>query len=47
MVGHACPEPWAVRGRGSGRYVGLINQHLPHWKAYRDQLNSAPLPVET
>ena len=27
-------------------FIGLLNQHLPHWKAYRDQLNSAPLPVE-
>jgi hypothetical protein len=21
MVGHACPGPWVLRGRGSGRYV--------------------------
>lgn len=32
--------------RHDDRFVGLLNQHLPHWKAHRDQLNSAPLPVE-
>ena len=32
--------------RHDDRFIGLMNQHLPHWKAYRDQLNSAPLPAE-
>ena len=32
--------------RHDDRFIGLMNQHLPHWKAYRDQLNAAPLPAE-
>ena len=32
--------------RHDDRFIGLMNQHLPHWKSYREQLNSAPLPAE-
>ena len=32
--------------RHDDRFFGLMNQHLPHWKAHRDQLNAAPLPAE-
>jgi len=28
------------------RFVALMDQHLPHWRAYRDELNHAPLGHE-
>lgn len=29
------------------RFVALMDQHLPHWQAYRQELNAAPLAHET
>jgi hypothetical protein len=28
-------------------FVALMNQHLPQWRAYRQELNSSPLAAET
>lgn len=36
-----------LRERGHGeRFVALMDQYLPHWRAVRDELNAAPLADE-
>jgi hypothetical protein len=29
------------------RFIGILNEHLPQWRLYRQELNSAPLAHET
>ena len=31
----------------NGRFVSLMDDHLPQWRTYRDELNTAPLAHET
>lgn len=30
-----------------GRFVAILDRHLPHWRRCREELNSEPLPHET
>ncbi|UVA81713.1 M48 family metallopeptidase [Pandoraea commovens] len=36
-----------VERRHDQRFVALMDKNIPHWRAYRDELNQAPLGHET
>jgi predicted metal-dependent hydrolase len=36
-----------IERRHNDRFVSIMDQHLPHWRLHRNELNSAPLAHET
>jgi hypothetical protein len=33
--------------RHNGRFIAIMDEHLPQWRVYRQQLNSSPLAHDT
>jgi hypothetical protein len=55
---HEDETHWSTLGKGArqgsiivqhhnDRFTSIMDQHMPHWRLHRQELNSAPLGHET
>jgi predicted metal-dependent hydrolase len=36
-----------IERRHNGRFIAIMDEHLPQWRLHRAELNSSPPPHET